>query len=197
MHSIEMNMKENSILNLEQLILSTNPSIARKAIKDRKYLLNKEFCFTDKSIRQFLTFNDALYAQMHELYKHVLEIKTDMDQLILQGKTIYENYSVLAESYLQASDEFHENHPILAKVIEESKMHWSVLAHCDVSIASREVCCMENLNWNIEELSFFKDYNHYICYSTHSLFVDDNSVALPDIQYLKPEMILSHTEILL
>jgi hypothetical protein len=188
-------MKENSISELEQLILSAKPPIVRKAVKDRKYMLNNEFWFTDESIRHILTFNDALFAQMHELYQHVLEIKTDLDLLILQGRHVYENYSILAELYLQASDEFHENYPILGKVIEESKMNWCISANCKGSLDSREVCCMEDLNWNIEQLSFFKEYNHYICYATHSLFVDDESIALVDIQYLTPEMIQSNIEI--
>jgi len=190
-----MNMKEYSISELEQLILLAKPSIARDAIKDRKYRLNKEFCFSDKSISHILTFNDALFAQMHELYQHVLEIKTDLDLLIQQSRQVYENYSVLAELYLQASDEFHENYPILGKVIDESKIHWYISAHCNISFDNREVCCMENLNWNIEQLSFFKEYNHYICYATHSLFVDDDSLALIDIQYLTYEMIKSNIEI--
>lgn len=170
------------ITSLENTLLTTHSEdILRDALRDRKYLLNKDFVFTDETLSRFLALNDELLQKMHDAYDKVQRIKLDLDQMIASGKIDYLDYLISGDVELKC-----EANPLIDKLTYESSTFWSVGVLDFETMPDRTEQLLLDVSWDYEmfyDKGFVKD-SHYICFLMHTLFVDGHALSLQDLLQL-------------
>lgn len=181
------------ILTLEQIIKTTHSDEERREVmRERKYQLNKDFIFTDDTLKLFHALNGELLKKMHLAYDKIQRIKQDLDKLIDSGKVDYSEYLISGDVELICNTT-----PLIDKLTLESKTYWRVSANEGHAMSNRNDSLLLDVNWDYEMFrkKGLPTGNDYICFLTHTLFVDDCVLSLQDLTQLKEYEVVVNVDI--
>ena len=170
------------LTSLDKIIETTHSEeTLKEAMRERKYILNKDFVFTNETLSRFLALNNELLQKMHDAYDKVQRIKLDLDQMIALGKVDYKDYWISGDVELKCS-----TNPLIDKLTYESRTYWTIHSNDFEAMPDRKEGLVLDTNWDYEmfhDKGLVKD-SHYICFLMHTLFVDGHVLSLHDLTQL-------------
>ena len=146
----------------------------------------------------YYRFEQRSYKKENKLYELFVKVKTDIEKLIADGHSYYENYDIEATLSYEADD---YSTPITDdKTMCDVYCCTNFSACCclrtskDRPLDSRDHALARDLNWNHDMFRNFPDRQQYICRFLHVL-AEEGTYTMEDLLYLNPDNFVECIEI--
>jgi hypothetical protein len=148
-------------------------------LRERKFMLDKQFQFTPENIEKIKDFSEALLRKSHELFDKINNIKRNLD-LQIGSK----DYSCLIDEqyFICGNISIDSDKQELYDVVNRQQSY-SISTSFGTDSFDRVSTLLECDNWDIENLQPLNKYSVHICYAMHHFFTD-GLFALSDILLL-------------
>lgn len=148
-------------------------------LRERKFMLDKQFQFTPESIEKIKDFSEALSRKSHELFDKINNIKRNLD-LQIGSK---DDSCLINEHYFICGNISIDNDKKELCDVVNRQQPYSIITSSDADCFDRVSTLLESDNWDIENLKPLNEYSIHICYAMHHFFTD-GLFALSDILLL-------------
>lgn len=163
-----------------------------------KWCMENKFEWTDENVRRIVALNNALMEKENNLYDLFVKVKNDIEKLIADGHSYYENYDIEATLSYEAGD---YSTPIADdKTMCDVYCCTNFSACCwlrtskDLPLDSRDHVLARDLNWNHDMFRNFPNRQQYICRFLHVL-AEEETYTMEDLLYLNPDNFVECIEI--
>ena len=164
----------------------------------RKWKKVSKFEWTDENVRRIIALNNALMEKENKLYELFVKVKNDIEKLIADGHSYYENYDIEATLSYEADD---YSTPIADDKTMCDVYYCTNFSVCcclrtskDRPLETRDQALFRDMNWNHDMFRNFPDRQQYICRFLHVL-AEEGTYTMEDLLYLNPENFVECIEI--
>lgn len=163
-----------------------------------KWSRERKFEWTDENVRRIIALNNALMEKENNLYDLFVKVKNDIEKLIADGHSYYENYDIEATLSYEAGD--------YSTPIADDKTMCDVYCCTNFStccclrtskdrpLETRDKALFRDMNWNHDMFREFPDRQQYICRFLHVL-AEEGTYTMEDLLYLNPDNFVECIEI--
>ena len=157
-----------------------------------------KFEWTEENVRRLLALNDAIMQKENKLYELFVNVNRDIEKLIVEGHSYYENYDIEATLSYEADD-------YSTPIADENTMFdvycctnfdscTRLYTSKDRPLEPRDKMLGRDMNWNHDMFRTLPDRSLYICRFLHIL-AEEGTYTMEDFLYLNPDNFVECIEI--